>query len=141
MSFDKKTQIPGNATRVELYGYDMGFKSFSLRRIQKDLYRILNRFPNEVPAVLQALRDGRVNGNMYIGKCACLIGTIANAQDKDISEFYGYTNPDSPIENWFLCIHMGDSPKNSLQCAVTEGWILEWQSMRGEGDLINQGRK
>jgi hypothetical protein len=84
-----------------------------------------------VPALLAALREGRVNGSVYDGECACLVGTIANARGCRYNEVPGLL-PDSsrPAEAWFLSIGIGDTPERSLVTRITERWIEEWMEAR-----------
>jgi hypothetical protein len=41
---------------------------------------VLSAAPAEVPTLLAKVRAGEVDGSVYEGVCACLLGTIANAR-------------------------------------------------------------
>ncbi len=104
-----------------------------------DLWAVLDAAPAEVAGLRTALIDGRVNGSVYQGECACLVGTIANVKGCAYSELPGLTpDADRPAERWFMPVRVGDKP---VELAVREGqyrarvalrWIDEWQS-RSEG--------
>lgn len=88
----------------------------------------------EVPALLDALKNGRVDGSQYEGECACLVGTIANAKNVDHTELH--YNSSDPSEQWFLMISKGDKPTDDTgggfaSRKVVE-WIEEWQSFNSE---------
>lgn len=100
----------------------------SLDRIRNDLWDILLRAQPELPALLAALREGRIDGSTYTGACACLAGTIANARHVPHTAL-GFANPDRPIERWFLGIGRGDTPETNQIAKITEGWIVEFQSL------------
>ena len=98
--------------------------------IRDDLYRVLDAVPAEVPALLAALREGRVDGSTYSGNCACLVGTIANARGCTYSAIPGLTpNADRPAERWFLAIRPG-LPVTHPVVAITIGWVERWMAGR-----------
>ena len=88
--------------------------------------------PAEAPALLAALRAGKVDGLVYQGKCACLVGTIANARGCSY-EALGELRPNAerPAERWFLGIAQGDTPETSQIVAITAGWVEEWLGQNG----------
>jgi hypothetical protein len=96
----------------------------NLSEIKDDLFKVLSTFPGEVHALVTALKNGRVDGSVYSGECACLIGTIANAKK------CGYTllNPDSnrPIERFLLAIRKGDTPGTNQVSKIALEWVEEW---------------
>jgi hypothetical protein len=97
-----------------------------LSGIKSDVWKVLDTAPAEVPELLAAIRDGRIDGSQYVGTCACLVGTIANIRKCD----YQTLEPDSgrPSEKWFLAIRPGHTPATSQISAITEQWIVEWQA-------------
>ena len=107
---------------------DADLTGADLTTIKEDLHRVLSAAPQEVDAVLRALREGRVDGSVYEGECACLVGTIANARGCGYGEMPGL-RPDAarPVERWFLAIRPG-LPAEHPVVALTIGWIEEWQA-------------
>ena len=99
----------------------------SLDSIRDDLYDVLVHAPAEVPALLSALRIGKIDGSTYSGECACLVGTIANARGCNVNKL-GTLVPNSsrPAERWFLAITPGITPANNAVAKITEGWIEQW---------------
>src|SRR5690606_8291282 len=85
---------------------------------------ILSRAPDEVPGLLAALRDGRVDGSVYTGECACLVGTSANLRGVEVDELAGI-KPDStrPAERWFMRISRGDTPLTNASSAYAAAVI------------------
>lgn len=92
-----------NLRDANLGGADLTGANLTLFR--DDLWAVFSAAPAEVPAVLAALKEGRVNGSAYSGECACLVGTIANARHCDYESIPGL-RPDArrPAEQWFLGI-------------------------------------
>jgi hypothetical protein len=103
----------------------------NLRSIQTDFFDVLIRARDEVPALLAALRDGRVDGSTYEGECACLVGTIAKVRGAHYHNLGNGLEPDSdrPIERWFMGIRKGNTPQNNQLAKITEGWIEEFLSL------------
>ena len=102
-----------------------------LVNIRNDLWDVLLRAQPEVPALLAALREGRIDGSTYTGPCACLAGTIANARGVSHHKL-GFTNPYRLIERWFLGISKGSTPATNQIARITEGWIVEFQRLVGQ---------
>jgi len=94
------------------------------KAIKNDLYEILAQNRAEVPGLLEKLREGKIEGSVYQGSCACLVGTIANIKQCDYRTIG--PNVDRPAEQWFLGISEGDTPENSAIAKHTEKWILEF---------------
>jgi len=99
----------------------------NLDAIQVDYYDVLSRAPDEVPALLQALRGGKIDGSTYMGECACLVGTIAKVRKCDYRDMETL-KPDfnRPAERWFTAIKKGDTPKTNPVAALVETWTEEW---------------
>jgi len=107
-------------TRAVLTGAD-------LTSIRDDVWAVLSSAPAEAPAVLEALRAGRVNGSTYHGACACLVGTIANTRHCSINDL-GPLRPNSsrPAETFFMSIREGDTPETSQHAKLAAEWVNDW---------------
>jgi uncharacterized protein YjbI with pentapeptide repeats len=115
---------------ASLWGADLEdahFGDVNVRRIGDDIRAVLSAAPDEASAVLQALRDGRVDGNTYQGDCACLVGTIANARQCRYDEIDGL-RPDAQrlAEVWFSAIRPGDTPTTNTAARVAAECIEAW---------------
>jgi hypothetical protein len=109
-----------------------------------DFFDILDHAPAEVAALRQALSDGQVNGSTYTGKCACLVGTIANAHGLTIQGSAGEVidcgvspirlDASRPAEQWFMAIVEGDKPgdetEGGFRAEKAVAWIDEWVALR-----------
>ncbi len=88
-----------------------------INQCSRDILFILGCLKSEVPALRQMLVDGKVDGSQYEGECACLIGSLANADggmDKVCSAIPFYEKGTHNYgEMWFLNIHKGDTPKTN----------------------------
>lgn len=102
-----------------------------MRPIRTDFFDVLLRAIPEVPALLAALRAGKIDGSTYIGECACLAGTIANARRVPYGEL-GFVDSSRPAERWFLAVKKGDRPETNPIVKITVGWILEFQALVGQ---------
>ncbi|MCA3246069.1 MAG: pentapeptide repeat-containing protein, partial [Azospirillum sp.] len=105
----------------------------TMRTIKADLWEILLKNRAEVPGLLAALREGRIDGSTYRGSCACLVGTIANVRGAPVESL----EPDSgrPAERWFLAIREGHTPSNHPIAKITEGWIVEFLALTGDAAI------
>lgn len=127
------------------------FNQQELDECREDTWKILSRSPDEVPGVLRALRAGKIDGTLYSGSAgSCLIGTICKLQGYElrlnVSRHHPAlrrlgANPRRPAERFFLRIAPCFTPDICPYAAIAEAWILEWQAMRGEGELIGRRRK
>jgi hypothetical protein len=101
-----------------------------LRSIKADFWMILAMARHEVPALISALRNGKVDGSTYKGSCTCLVGTLENAGAKSIPHV-----PSSPAERWFSPIRRGDVPagdgEGSFRARTALEWALEFCTVGG----------
>jgi len=112
---------------ANLYGTDIS--RADLTAIRDDIGAVLDAAAAEVPALLAALREGRVDGSTYEGACACLVGTIAHAGGVDRNSLGTITpDPSRPAERWFVALRPGDKPDRSQVAAITVEWIEQWMA-------------
>ncbi len=106
---------------------DAHLRDAHLTPIRDDLWAVLSAAPAEVAGLLAALKEGRVDGSVYCGDCACLVGTLAKVRGCAYDAIAGLT-PDSrrPAERWFLNIHPGNTPETSDVVQLTEEWVETW---------------
>ena len=111
-----------NLCGANLCGADL--RDADLRSFRNDFWSILLTARHEVPGVITALKEGRVDGSTYSGECACLVGTIANVRGVDVE---GLEQDSSrPAEQWFLMIKQGDKPGDDTGGGFAAGKALEW---------------
>ena len=105
---------------------DANLTDANLTGVRDDLFAVLDSAPAEVPALLCALQEGRVDGSSYQGECSCLVGTIATARGVNFDDIPGL-RPDSnrPAERWFLAIRPEMSGNNPIVAKTIE-WVGEW---------------
>ena len=135
-SLDGASLVGARLVGASLVGANLDDASLvgaSLRSIRTDLFDVLLRAQPEVPALLAALRAGRIDGSTYSGECACLVGTIAKARHCDV-EAFDFRDARRPIERWFTGIRPGDTPDKHAIARITEGWILEFMALTGIKD-------
>jgi uncharacterized protein YjbI with pentapeptide repeats len=103
-------------------------ESGALEPIRCDFFGRMLILKKEVPALRQALVDGKVNGSAYEGECSCFMGTVANARHckyNAIPELKPDINSDT--ERWFMAISKGDTPETSPIVKQTVEWIDEFK--------------
>jgi len=110
----------------------------TLRATRADLFDVLLRAIPEVPALLTALREGRVDGSTYEGDCACLCGTIANVRGVNVDDL-DFKDATRPIESWFFAIEKGDTPATNAAAKQAEKWIVEFMELVGIADAVRAG--
>ena len=86
------------------------------------------RSPNEIAGLRLSLVDGKVDGSVYEGECACLVGTLANVRGCKYSELGNGILPNSsrPSEQWFMAIKKGDTPETNSVSKITVEWVDEF---------------
>ena len=98
-----------------------------LTPIRDDLWAVLSATPAEVPALIAALKAGRVDGSTYEGECACLVGTLANARAVHYLGIESLSpNSSRPIERFFMGISRGDTPETNQCSKLALEWAEEW---------------
>lgn len=112
-------------TKANLAGADLagakGLTDDQLRHVKADLWMILSMARHEVPALIHALRDGKVDGSTYKGECACLVGTLENAGAENLPHVAS-----SPAETWFTAIRKGNKPGDDSTGGFASQKALEW---------------
>ena len=131
-------------TRADLTGADLTgavLTDADLRPIRDDLYAVLSSAPAEVPALIAALKAGKVDGSTYEGDCACLVGTIANARRCDYRAIPGlHPNSSRPAEVFFLGITKGDTPETHQHARIACAWAEDWLArMRAAFSTAREG--
>ena len=104
----------------------------NLDPIRNDIWSILVMAPGEVPALIAALNEGRVNGSVYTdGECGCLIGTLAIASGvnpagdcSSVNGLHGHSS--RPAECFFMGINKGDTPETNQICRIARDWCVQW---------------
>jgi hypothetical protein len=88
-----------------------------INQCSRDILFILGCLKTEVPALRKMLIEGKVDGSQYEGECACLIGSLANADgglEKVCQAIPFYERGTHNYgEQWFLNIHKGDTPETN----------------------------
>ena len=112
---------------------DANLRGANMEPIRADFYNVLSHAPSEVPALIEALNSGKVNGSTYTdGACGCLIGTLAIASGRDpiksdCDAVHGLEgNASRPIEVFFLNIKKGDTPETNPFSRIARDWAQEW---------------
>jgi hypothetical protein len=107
---------------------DANLSGANLLPIKADFIEVISQVPREVPALIEALKTGRVDGSTYTGECSCLVGTIAAARGLSVDSiaFDIPTDSSRPIERFFMGISKGDTPATNQASALALGWAETW---------------
>ena len=101
----------------------------NLRDFRAAFESILLSAVSEVPALRLAIVEGRIDGRVYEGECACLVGTIAKIKHCDYRAIDGIEpNSSNPAEQWFMNIRPGDTPDKHQIARITLEWLDEFQA-------------
>jgi hypothetical protein len=105
-----------NLYEADLYGQSLAkLPTRYINECSRDILFVLEHLKAEVPYLRKKLLAGEVDGTQYEGECACLVGSLANADDISLDAvckmipFYE-KGTHNPGEAWFLNIHEGDTP-------------------------------
>jgi len=96
----------------------------NLRSFKADFWAILTTARKEIPGLISAIREGRIDGSTYSGECACLVGTIANV--RHVSADTLERDSSRPAEQWFFMIKKGDKPGDDSGGGFALQQALEW---------------
>jgi hypothetical protein len=91
---------------------------------RNDVWAVLSSAPAEAQGVLDALRAGTVDGTVYEGQCACLVGTIAKVRGCDVDTLE--QDSSRPAEQWFMQILPGMTPETAPVVQQTAEWVEQW---------------
>ena len=103
---------------------DADLRYADLRSFKADFWAILTTARKEIPGLISAIREGRIDGSTYSGECACLVGTIANV--RHVSADTLERDSSRPAEQWFLMIKKGDKPGDDSGGGFALQQALEW---------------
>ena len=124
-----------NLCSADLRSADLGGANLGgadLQPIRADFYDVLSHAGKEVPALIDALKNGRVDGSTYTGECSCLVGTIATARGVDVygDDFGIQTDSNRPAERFFMGIRKGDTPETNQVSKIALEWAESWLDMQ-----------
>ena len=131
-----------NLTRANLSGANLSgadlrganLRDAYLSGVRESVWETLDEAPHEVPALLAALHEGRVDGSQYNGECSCLVGTLQSAVpigcDLSIKQ-----DSQRPSERWFMGIAQGHTPASNPFAEHAMRWVLEWAEERYGSEL------
>ena len=106
---------------------DTNLRDADLRFIRNDVWAILDLTPAEVPFLIQAIKGGLIEGQMYEGECACLVGTLAKARGVHHNDLEGVTPEyNRPAERFFYAIQEGDTTETSQFSSIALEWCEAW---------------
>ncbi len=98
--------------------------------------------PGELEFLRDAIRNGKINGSVYEGECACLAGTLSKATGKSWSIFKDDSpiaiDASSPRERFFMGIAEGDTPETNPISAIALEWTNKAISIRDSKKETNQ---
>ena len=102
-----------------------------LSSIKADVFMVLAYAIPEIPALIDALKNGNVDGSTYSGECSCLVGTIAKERHIEAINLPQSIKPDSsrPAERFFMAIKKGDTPDTNPASKIAMEWAQEFQSL------------
>ena len=126
--------IGANLRGANLIGANLRSSDLSganLMFFKTDFFDILLRIPKEIPQLRQSLVDGKVDGSCYQGKCACLLGTIANIREVSYTKLGNGISPNAsrPAEQWFSIIRAEHTPENNQASKLAVEWIDEFVAL------------
>jgi hypothetical protein len=114
-----------NLSGANLSGTDL--RAADLTFIRDDIWAVLSSAPAQVPGLIDALGNGRVDGSLYEGESTRLAGTIANVHDTDHpAPGPRKKNMSRPAQRFFMAIKKGDTPKTSQFSRLALQWCEEW---------------
>ena len=102
-----------------------------------DVMQILSAMPHEVRYLRDAIEFGKIDGSVYGGECACLMGTLAKARHCALEKLPVRTDASRPAERWFAPIKPGNTPKDNDRARAAFAWVNDFLKERPE--LLQDG--
>ena len=115
--------IDADLRGADLRGADLSDEN--LRQFKHDVWGVLTYAKSEVPDLIKAIKEGRIDGSQYEGECCCLCGTL----EKGLPAKMDIRDANSPAEQWFSMIKNGDTPENNFASEKALEWVQEWSDL------------
>ena len=104
------------------------FTNANLRQFKHDVWGVLQYAKHEVPNLIEAIKNGKIDGSCYEGECCCLCGTL----EKGTGNKLDIRDPSSPAEQWFSMIKKGDTPETNQASKMALEWVEEWMELQSK---------
>jgi len=114
-----------NLSNANLSNADL--RNADLRIFKHDIWAVCMYAIAEVPALIGAIKEGRIDGSQYEGECCCLCGTL----EKGLKSAIDIRDASSPAEQWFSMIRKGDKPDDNYASETALKWVEEFYAMVG----------
>lgn len=89
-------------------------------------YKLLETYPDAVPALRQRIIEGKISGDAYFTKpdCGCIIGTLSLLTGIEFDDILFYEDCElSAIEKFVINVQLGDTPDTNPVLARLLYWI------------------
>jgi hypothetical protein len=94
---------------------------------RENYFCILAKARSYVPALIEALEAGRINGSVYAGECACLAGTPEQERGCDHNRIV-FRDYHPPAERMFFAIGPGMTPDRNSVARQAVAWAREFMA-------------
>jgi uncharacterized protein YjbI with pentapeptide repeats len=109
----------------------------NLTPIKNDIFLVLLNAIPEIAFLKQNIIEGKIDGSVYEGDCACLNGTLYNGATKinganeEIvkGNLIKCRNASRPAERFFIAIKKGDTPSTSQHSQLALQWVEEFEKL------------
>jgi hypothetical protein len=121
-----------NLTGANLYEANLtgaNLTGANLDRIKYDFFGRMLMQKHEIPTLRENIISGNIDGSCYEGKCACFVGTIANAKHENYQFLNLKPDANSTTERWFLAFKPGLTPENNQITKITLQWVDEFLTL------------
>ena len=107
------------------YLRDANLSGAYLRAFKHDIWSVCAYAVTEVPNLIKAIKNGKIDGSQYEGECCCLCGTL----EKGLKSQIDIRDANSPAEQWFSMIKKGDTPADNHASKLALEWIEEFYAL------------
>ena len=101
---------------------DVNLRDVNLRQFKHDIWGVCLLAVGEVPNLISAIKEGRIDGSQYAGECCCLCGTLEKGEPSVVN----IRDESSPAEQWFYMISKGDTPETNSASKQALEWVEEF---------------